>query len=386
MNIRFKIILRRTGRISAIALVILAGFIFSANSVQSSAEYTEGESPMQKILNSPQWDGKRFKQIIPMVNPSFTQMIRDQFFGNEIRTPRQTLPQETADLTPFISSDTNQVNVTNAGHSSLLINIDGYRVMTDPVFEAKITPVGPSRFNKEIPVDIHALRAIDLVIISHNHYDHLNKYSIQTLDPEVAQFIVPLGVGAQLEKWGVSRSKIAELDWWEEYAFDENLTIVSTPSQHFSGRGLTDRNRTLWTSYAIISKNHRLYFSGDSGYFDGFAEIGAKYGPFDIAFMECGAYNTAWPTVHLFPEETVQASIDVRAQHLYPIHWGTFNLAMHNWFDPMVRAQLAAATRGVSLLTPVLGQTLKHPDALTTTDWWTPFLPVEDIPLTEVTP
>lgn len=341
---------------------------------------------MEKIMRSPQFDGKRFKQIIPMASISFTEMMRDQIFGDEIRTPKQPLPQEYADLTAFLSRDSNQVNVTNAGHSSLVINIDGYRVLTDPVFEAKITPVGPTRFNKDIPVNILDLKDIDVVVISHNHYDHLNKFSIQTLNPEVNRFLVPLGVGAQLEKWGVSRDKITELDWWEEFAYDDNLTVVATPSQHFSGRGLTDRNKTLWASYALITDNHRLYFSGDTGYFDGFVEIGEKYGPFDIAFMECGAFNTAWSTVHLFPEETVQASIDVRAKNLYPIHWGTFNLALHNWFDPMVRAKLAATTRGVSLLTPVFGQTLEYPHALETTDWWTPFLPVENELLTEVTP
>lgn len=386
MNIRLNKALRKTGRVSMIVMVIMAGFVFSANSVQSSAEYKEGESPMEKIKRSPQFDGKRFKELVPMKNPSVSGMLKRQFFGDEIRTPEQTLPQQFADLEHFFSADSNQVNVTNAGHSSLLINIEGYRVMTDPVFEAKITPVGPTRFNEEIPVDIHQLKDIDVVVISHNHYDHLNKFSIQTLDPVVNQFIVPLGVGAQLEKWGISRAKIAELDWWEEFEYSQDLKIVSTPSQHFSGRGLTDRNKTLWTSYAIISTNQRVYFSGDTGYFDGFAEIGEKYGPFDIAFMECGAYNTMWSTVHMFPEESVQAAIDVKAKNLYPIHWGTFNLALHDWFDPMVRAQLAARTRGVSLLTPVLGQTLQYPDNLATIDWWTPYLPVRDELLTEVAP
>jgi len=224
------------------------------------------------------------------------------------------------------------------------------------------------------------------VLISHNHYDHLNKFSIQTLNPEVSRFLVPLGVGAQLEKWGVSREKITELDWWDEFVFDEELILVSTPSQHFSGRGLTDRNKTLWTSWVVMTSNHRLYFSGDTGYFDGFKEIGSKYGPFDIAFMECGAYNEAWSTVHMFPEQSIQGGIDLQAEHVYPVHWGTFNLALHDWFDPMVRAKLAADTRGVSLLTPIFGQTLIYPDSLTTTDWWVPYLPQEDLTMMEVSP
>lgn len=382
MNIRVNSTLRGTGLIVALLVLLVAGSTVTVNSVYSAAEYKEGDAPLSKILNSPQYDGKRFKQIIPMKDPSLMNMMKDQLFGGQIRIPEDTLPQYQADLGHFYSRDSSILNVTNAGHSTLLINMDGYRILTDPVFEAKITPVGPTRFNKNIPVDIMALKEIDLVIISHNHYDHLNKFSIQVLNPEVSHFLVPLGVGAQLEKWGVLRTKITELDWWDEFAFDENLTIVSTPSQHFSGRGLTDQNKTLWTSYALVSNNHRLYFSGDSGYFDGFVEIGEKYGPFDIAFLECGAYDRSWPTVHLFPEETVQATIDLKAKHLYPIHWGTFNLAMHDWFDPIVRAQTAAMSRGVSLIAPVLGQTLHYPDALETTDWWTPYLPVENVELT----
>lgn len=385
MNIHLNKTLKKTGKILLVLLVILSGLTFSANSVQSSAQYKEGESPMEKIIRSPQFDGKRFIQRVPMKTPSFSEMFKEQVFGDEIRKPNQPLPQQYADLTAFLSGDSNQVNVTNAGHSSLLINIDGYRVLTDPVFEAKITPVGPTRFSKDIPVNIYELQDIDVVVISHNHYDHLNKYSIQTLNPEVSRFLVPLGVGAQLEKWGVSREKITELDWWDEFVFNEDLTLVSTPSQHFSGRGLTDRNKTLWASWVLMTSNHRLYFSGDTGYFDGFTEIGNKYGPFDIAFMECGAYNEAWSTVHMFPEQSIQGGIDLRAEHIYPIHWGTFNLALHDWFEPMVRAKLAAETRGVSLLTPVFGQTLLYPDSLATIDWWTPYLPADDLMLTEVT-
>jgi len=190
----------------------------------------------------------------------------------------------------------------------------------------------------------------------------------------VGRFIVPLGVGAHLEKWGVPREKITELDWWESYDYDEKLTITATPSQHFSGRGITDRDKTLWASYAIATLDHNIYFSGDSGYFDGFKSIGEKLGPFDIAFMECGAYNKQWAGVHMFPEETVQASMDLKAHYVWPIHWGTFNLALHDWFDPMERVTKAANANGVRLLTPVFGHVVEYPGRMQTDNWWVPYM------------
>lgn len=329
---------------------------------------------MNKIYNSSQYKDGSFVNPLPWdMRPSF-RMFKDYLLGKEQRSPKQALPQEKIDLKTLESSDSTYLNISNVGHSSLIINVDGYRILTDPVYEAKITPLGPARFNKEIPLDPTQLRNIDVVVISHNHYDHLNKYSIQTIHEEVKQFIVPLGVGAQLEKWGVAREKITELDWWDEIKIDDKLTIVSTPAQHFSGRGLTDRNKTLWTSYVIKTNAHKLYFSGDSGYFDGFKKIGEKYGPFDVAFMECGAYNPEWAFVHMFPEETVQATLDLQASYLWPIHQGTFNLAIHDWFDPMKRISIAAETQGVALLTPIFGQVIKYPSKMETKAWWTPFV------------
>jgi len=329
------------------------------NKIQASPQYKDGIFTNPKVLE---------------MSPSFG-MIKKYLFGKEQRSPEEALPQKLIDLNLLESADSSYLKVTNAGHSSLLIYMDGYRILTDPVYEAKISPVGPTRFSEEIPLDPTELRDIDVVVISHNHYDHLNKYSIKTIHSEVSRFIVPLGVGAQLEKWGVPREKITELDWWDSYDFDEKLTITSTPSQHFSGRGITDRNKSLWTSYVIATLDHNIYFSGDSGYFDGFKTIGEKYGPFDIAFMECGAYNLEWAEVHMFPEETVQASLDLKAHFVWPIHWGTFNLALHDWFDPMKRVTLAAEANGVRLLTPVFGQVVEYPGRMQTVKWWAPYLP-----------
>jgi L-ascorbate metabolism protein UlaG (beta-lactamase superfamily) len=253
-----------------------------------------------------------------------------------------------------------------------MINIDGYKILTDPVFEKSVSVFGPTRFSGDVPLDLHQLPPIDVVIISHDHYDHLNKFSVQRLNEKTNKFIVPIAVGARIAEWGVPHDKIVELDWWEEYRFDQNLMVAATPAQHFSGRGLTDRNKTLWASWAIITPIHKLFYSGDSGYFDGFKQIGNKYGPFDMTFMECGAYSTSWPQVHMFPEQTVQAHLDLKGFVLQPIHWATFNLALHPWYEPMVRLTAAADSANVKIATPIVGETSVYGKTIPVARWWEP--------------
>ncbi|MCF6238215.1 MAG: MBL fold metallo-hydrolase [Candidatus Marinimicrobia bacterium] len=374
MNIRLNKSLSKTSKIILSTLMVLTGLTFTVNTVLSSAKYPDGATPLHKINASPQNTGKKFTNPRAWKErPSFKTMT-EFMFGKNQRTPKATLPQQTIELSHFESADTNQLNVTNIGHSSLMINIDGYRILTDPVLEPKLTLLGPTRFNKEIPLDINQLQDIDYVLISHNHYDHLNKFSIQFLNDRVGHFVVPLAVGAQLEKWGVPQEQITELDWWDELQLTDDLLVVATPAQHFSGRGLLDRDKTLWASYVIGTNQPRVYFGGDSGYFNGFKQIGDKYGPFDITFLECGAYNKGWSFIHMFPEETAQAALDLQAKYLFPIHWGAFNLSLHDWFDPMQRVKIAAQELGIPLLTPIFGQTLYYPDDLNTVDWWTPFV------------
>jgi L-ascorbate metabolism protein UlaG (beta-lactamase superfamily) len=242
--------------------------------------------------------------------------------------------------------------------------------MTDPVFEKSVSFFGPSRYNGDVPLDTTQLPEVDVVIISHNHYDHLNKSSIQILSKKTGKFIVPLAVGAELEDSGVPREKIIELDWWEEYRVDDQLMIVATPAQHFSGRGLTDRDETLWASWVIKALNHKIYYSGDSGYFDGFKQIGEKYGPFDMTFLETGAYNEKWHHIHMFPEETVQAHVDLGGDVLHPIHWATFNLSLHTWYDPMERLTKAAEELEVTAATPIVGETTIYGEYIPTNKWW----------------
>jgi L-ascorbate metabolism protein UlaG (beta-lactamase superfamily) len=292
------------------------------------------------------------------------------FFTRNQRTPKGDLPSCPVDLSQFTHGGDDQLRVTWLGHSSAMINIDGFRLLTDPVFAKRISIFGPTRFSGEVPIKIDQVPEIDAVIISHDHYDHLNRFSIKGLQERAKCFLVPLGVGARLQRWGVPKDKIVELDWWQEHHLGQGLMVAATPAQHFSGRGLSDRNQTLWASWVVETKHHRLFFSGDSGYFDGFKEIGAVYGPFDLTLMECGAYNKAWAEVHMFPEETVQAHLDLKGQVLHPIHWGTFNLSLHPWYDPMERLAAAAKAHKVKTATPIVGDTTILGEYIPSTHWW----------------
>ncbi len=301
---------------------------------------------------------------------SFISMAGEYFFKRNSRTPDTSLPVRQADMSFFNREGHGQLNATWLGHSSLMINIDGFRIVTDPVLEKRVSILGPSRYNGEVPVDVDDIPDIDVVIISHDHYDHLNKYSIQKLHGRTSRFIVPLNVGKRLIAWGVPEEKVVELSWWQEYKINSELLIAATPAQHFSGRGIGDRNETLWASWVIGTKWHTVFFSGDSGYFGGFRQIGEKYGPFDMTFIECGAYGESWPGVHMFPEQTVQAHLDLNGGILHPIHWGTFNLAFHPWFEPMERLTAAAWEEGVTVATPVVGGSTVFGDTPRSERWW----------------
>jgi L-ascorbate metabolism protein UlaG (beta-lactamase superfamily) len=300
----------------------------------------------------------------------FSATVWTYFFTRNERTPESDLPSRPADLSHFTHAGHNQLRVTWLGHSSVMINIDGFRLLTDPVFKKRVSIFGPTRINGEVPVAMDQLPDLDAVIISHDHYDHLNRFSIRGLKEKTRCFIVPLGVGARLERWGVPAGRIVELDWWQEHPLNEALMVAATPAQHFSGRGLTDRNQTLWASWVIETKHHRLFFSGDSGYFDGFEKIGAVYGPFDLTLLECGAYNRAWADVHMFPEQTVQAHLNLKGDILHPIHWGTFNLSLHSWYDPMERLAAAAKVYGICSATPIVGDTTIFGERVPTARWW----------------
>jgi L-ascorbate metabolism protein UlaG (beta-lactamase superfamily) len=261
------------------------------------------------------------------------------------------------------------------GHSTVLVKLEGAFFLTDPVFAERASPVwfaGPKRFHPA-PISIKELPPIKAVVLSHDHYDHLDKRAIQKLRKKTELFLTQRGVGGHLRRWGVDAKKIRELDWWEQIEVataKSPVKLVATPTQHFSGRTLWDRNRTAWGSWVIIDGDLRVFYGGDSGYFDGFREIGAKYGPFDVTLIENGAYNVQWPVVHMQPEETVAAHRDLRGKWLLPIHNGTFDLAFHPWTEPMERVQGLAAREGIQVCTPRFGEPVRL-DAMEKGErWW----------------
>lgn len=259
------------------------------------------------------------------------------------------------------------------GHSTVLLKLSGKYILTDPIFSDRASPmqwIGPERFHP-VPIDVQALPKIFAVIISHDHYDHLDQSTIELLAERVQHFLVPLGVAEYLEDWGVPSENIHELDWWQSREFGE-FKFVSTPSKHFSGRGLFSRNSTLWSSWVIQSPRQNIYFSGDSGYFDGFKTIGEKYGPFDLTILENGAYNPDWAQVHMFPAETVQAHMDLTGNAMLPVHNGTFKLAFHTWYDPLEQVTTLAEEKGILVQTPIMGEQVSVDAPKWFEKWWRP--------------
>ncbi|MEK4838184.1 MBL fold metallo-hydrolase [Bacillus sp. FSL L8-0152] len=266
------------------------------------------------------------------------------------------------DLPIVLSNKDNEPleSVTWFGHSASLLKIEGKKLLLDPMFGDASSPFplfNSKRYSGAFSLERDDLQEIDAIIISHNHYDHLNYKSIMQLKDRAKHFYVPTGVAQYLIKWGVSPSKISEHNWWDEITFD-NIKLVCAPARHFSGRGMTDRDRSLWCSWLILGQETKIFFSGDSGYAPHFKEIGDKYGPFDLTLMECGQYDPRWSAIHMLPEETVQAHIDVKGELLLPIHWGAFTLALHKWSDPIERVTKEANRLGVKITTPQIGESI----------------------------
>ena len=284
--------------------------------------------------------------------------------------PAAAIPLATPEARAF-EAPAGQIAVSWFGHSTALLEIDGYRVLTDPVWSERCSPsdvIGPGRMHPP-PVPLEALPALDAIVVSHDHYDHLDIDTILALArSQWAPFVVPLGVGAHLRDWGIPDERIVELDWNEHAKIDE-LTLICTPARHFSGRFL-NRNTTLWASWAIIGPAHRAYFGGDTGYTKSFAEIGADHGPFDVTLMPVGAYNRSWPDIHMNPEEAVQAHLDVNGRLLVPIHWCTFRLAPHPWAEPIERLLAAADASHVSVAVPKPGERVDPTATAQLEHWW----------------
>lgn len=336
-----------------------------------------GRSTKQKrgeYSKSPQYrNGKFHNQIHTGWDTSFSSMLsmmKDFAKGNPERRPKTPIPM--AEFTAGRPLGDSKAKITWFGHSAFLLEIEGKTLLFDPMFGKAPTPFPfrNQRYSGKLPFTIEELPKIDAVFLTHDHYDHLDYGTIMKLKGKVNQFFVPLGVGSHLERWGISPDSISEHDWWQEFEF-EGLQLACTPARHFSGRGLTDRNSTLWCSWVIIGQETNIFFSGDGGYGPHFKEIGEKFGPFDLTLMECGQYDARWAAIHMLPEETVQAHVDVKGKVLIPVHWGAFTLSLHAWHDPVERAVRAANEGGVSIATPRIGETValgegKYP----ATPWW----------------
>ncbi|QJB58437.1 hydrolase [Pseudodesulfovibrio sp. zrk46] len=289
------------------------------------------------------------------------------------RTPDEPMPQITPDMGAFAVAS-GGVKAIWFGHSSVLIRMAEQNILLDPVFSDRASPVPftVGRFQEPV-VDLKDLPEIDLIVISHDHYDHLDMDTVKAFRDRATRFIVPLGVGSHLKGWGIDESRITELDWWQSTQRGE-LEFVATPASHFSGRGMTNRNKTLWASWVIRSENESVYFSGDSGYGSHFKQIGDAYGPFDVAFIENGQYNIKWHSVHLLPDEAAQAYFDLRAEMFIPIHWAMFELSMHTWYQPGMEIYALAEQRGINLVTPMIGEMVDTDKPLPRMAWWRPWI------------
>ena len=323
---------------------------------------------------SPAWHNGRFRNVANTRAASLGE-VRKAFRAHrgQRRKPQGPLPVVTVRQDVLSGPASQALQVTWLGHSSVLIEIDGLRLLTDPVLSERASPVpfaGPKRFTPPA-LAVAQLPPIDAVILSHDHYDHLDRDTIRALADRVGHFYTTLGVGQRLIAWGVDAKRVTELDWWQETRFGP-LTLAATPAQHFSGRGLRDGNSTLWASWVVLGTHERLFFSGDTGMHEGFAQIGERYGPFDLTLVECGAYSETWPNVHMQPEQSIAAHRLVRGKTMMPVHWGTFDLAFHRWDEPAERIRVLAAEQGVHLVQPRPGETV-GPDTALQSPWWRAF-------------
>jgi len=362
------------GLVSIVVLLFVIGFLFINLSSQFGGKATS-EQKLKYATYKNYKEGKFVNEKRINMDMGFGDMvnvIRKMFNPNSGTRPQKNIVVHKLDSTN-VADYNSRTRLIWFGHSAFLLQMNHKNILIDPMFGNVPAPhpwLGAKRFSKNLPIEIGKLPQIDAVIISHDHYDHLDYESIQRLKDKVGKFFVPLGVGAHLQEWGIEKERIVELNWWEEVAFDD-LVFRSTPAQHFSGRGLNDRMKTLWSSWIIESEVEKVFFSGDSGYASHFKEIGEKYGPFDFAMIECGQYNELWPDVHMFPEETAQAGLDLKAKKMMPIHWGAFKLSTHRWTDPVERVSKKAKELNIELITPKIGEPIDLIETQSTfLEWW----------------
>jgi L-ascorbate metabolism protein UlaG (beta-lactamase superfamily) len=371
-RLRRKRIRRRVALGFGIALALVTLFAWLDVRVALGAK-PDGPR-LTRIEASPQWNGERFVNGIPRVDGPVWETTKRWISGAEDSVPDRALDVVTRRREDFAVAH-EDLRVTWFGHSSSLVELDGQRILFDPIWGERCSPssfAGPARWYAPV-IALAELPELDAVVISHDHYDHLDHPTIVALAARGTRFVVPLGVGAHLERWGIPAAQLVELDWWEETRVG-SLRVVATPARHFSGRSLGQADQTLWAGWALIGRR-RVFYSGDTAMLPEFAEIGARLGPFDLTLIEVGAYDQAWADVHLGPEQAVRAHQMVRGGLLIPVHWGLFDLALHPWTEPIERTLAAAAIAGVEVASPRPGESVVLDPRVAPSERWWPSIP-----------
>ncbi|HKW84158.1 MAG TPA: MBL fold metallo-hydrolase [Burkholderiaceae bacterium] len=367
----------RAGKWSIAAVLLLALLGAASFAVLSLPPFGAKASGarLERMRANPQFENGQFVNVERQAAYTWADvrlLLDGQFLGNELREPPAPIPVVAVDPRRLAETPNPGLRAFWIGHASVYVEVDGVRVLIDPVFSDYASPfaLGPKRFHPP-PIALAELPRIDAVVISHDHYDHLDMATVRQLAARGTVFFVPLGVGAHLERWEVPMAQIRELEWWQEGVVG-GVRFVCTPTRHYSGRGLTDSRATLWSSWSVIGPQHRFFYSGDTGYSKHFAEIGARLGPFDLSFIKVGAYGPGqpWIDIHMPPEDAVRAHVEVGGKRLFPVHWGTFNLAFHAWDEPIRRTVKAAAERGIDLATPRIGQMVDAERPFLADPWW----------------
>lgn len=327
---------------------------------------------LERIKQSPNYKNNTFQNLSHTdaisKDSSFFKTGKEFLNKSKNVEPLKPLPFIKTDL---LKMDSKEPSIIWFGHSSYLIRINEKNILVDPVFSGNASPFSfmIKAFKGSNEYSASDMPAIDLLLLTHDHYDHMDYKTITKLIPKIKQVYCPLGIGSHLEHWGIKESIITEFDWWDEQSFTKNINIIAAPARHYTGRGIV-RSKMLWCSFVLKTNSHSIFLGGDSGYDTHFKTIGEKYGPFDIALLESGQYNTSWPHIHMMPEETVQASLDLKAKVLFPIHWGKFALAMHDWDEPIERVLKKAEEVDVIITAPLIGEIVFLDQIKTPVYWW----------------
>ncbi|MBO2007975.1 MBL fold metallo-hydrolase [Hymenobacter negativus] len=370
-----KILLMTTGGILGTLLIAVVAFTGLSPQLGGKPTQTDKEA----YAKSGHYNAKEgeFVNMIPTRELTGSSMpkVMWQFLFHKApnATPPGPLPQQPLDSLAITRKTPEMARVTWFGHSASLVELAGQNILLDPMLSVEMGPVSwatPNRYNRSVAITPEKLPPIAAVLISHDHYDHLDYATIHKIKDKVGHFYVPLGIGPHLRRWGVVNEKIVEMNWGDSTRLANGLVLRCTPSRHFSGRGLGNRNSTLWCSWVMQAPAKRVFYTGDGGYGPHFAAIGQQYGPFDLALVECGQYDANWADIHMRPEQSVQAARDVRAAVMLPVHWGAFTEANHGWNESVTRATAEAARLGQPITTPHLGEPITLGTALPKERWW----------------